>query len=171
MLLSCYDRLDCPSRIRRPTQDARRREGDGRLTRQASPIVGVGAVVFDGDRVLLVKRGHEPLKGQWSLPGGRVELGETLAEAVAREMLEETGLIVDVGALVEVLDRIRRTPDGGVEHHFVIVDYLCRCRGGQLACASDADDARWVPVGELGAYQIAEQAAAVIAKARRMSQT
>jgi 8-oxo-dGTP diphosphatase len=117
--------------------------------------------------VLLVKRGHEPLKGEWSLPGGRVELGETLEEAVAREVLEETSLIVQVGPLIEVLDRVRRTPDGGVEHHFVIIDYLCRCSGGQLACASDADDARWVPVGELDAYRLTEQAAAVILKARQ----
>jgi len=121
--------------------------------------------------VLLVKRGHEPLKGQWSLPGGRVELGESLEEAVAREVLEETGLIVAVGPVVEVLDRVHRGPDGGIEHHFVIIDYLCRCRGGQLASASDADAARWVPVGELAAYRITEQAAAVIAKARQMSHT
>src|SRR5439155_11424714 len=91
----------------------------------ARPIVGVGAVIFDGDRVLLIKRGHEPLKGEWSLPGGRVELGETLGQAVAREVLEETGLVVDVGPVVEVLDRVHRTPDGRVEHHFVIIDYLC----------------------------------------------
>ena len=90
----------------------------------SGPIVGVGAVILDGDRVLLVKRGHEPLKGEWSLPGGAVEIGETLDAAVAREVLEETGLDVDVGPVVEVLDRIQRDADGRVEYHYVIVDYL-----------------------------------------------
>ena len=91
----------------------------------ARPVVGVGAVVFDADRVLLVKRAHEPLKGEWSLPGGAVELGETLEAAVAREVLEETGLAVDVGPVVEVLDRVQHAADGRVEYHYVIVDYLC----------------------------------------------
>ena len=134
----------------------------------ARPTVGVGAVIFDGDRVLLVKRGHEPLKGEWSLPGGCVEFGETLEEAAAREVLEETGLEVVVGPVVEVLESVRRAADGRVEHHFVIIDYLCRAHGGQLAHASDADDVNWVPIGELGGYRITEQAAAVIAKARGM---
>jgi 8-oxo-dGTP diphosphatase len=132
------------------------------------PVVGVGAVIFDAERVLLVKRGHEPLKGEWSVPGGCVEIGETLEEAVAREVLEETGLKVDVGPVVEVLDRVRRAPDGRVEHHFVIIDYLCRVRGGALAHASDADDVQWVSIGEIGPYRISEKASAVIAKARRM---
>src|SRR5438552_13789207 len=96
------------------------------------PIVGVGAVVLDGDRVLLVKRAHEPLKGEWSLPGGAVEVGETLEAAVAREVREETCLEVEVGPLVEVVNRIVRDPGGRVEYHFVIVDYLCRPIGGTL---------------------------------------
>src|SRR3989440_8404211 len=90
------------------------------------PIVGVGAVVLDGDRVLLAKRAHEPLKGQWSLPGGGVEIGETLEEALRREVLEETGLAVSVGPVVEIFERIERQADGRIEYHFVIVDYLCR---------------------------------------------
>ena len=108
------------------------------------PIVSVGAVVIDDDRVLLVKRGHEPLKGAWSLPGGVVEIGESLHGALIREVREETCLDVEVGAVVEVLDRISRDEAGRVEYHYVIVDYLCRAVGGALACASDADDARWV---------------------------
>src|ERR1700692_2905152 len=110
----------------------------------AQPVVGVGAVVVDGDRVLLVRRGHEPLKGEWSLPGGAVELGETLETALAREVVEETGLDVVVGSVVEVLDRVERAPDGRVEYHFVIVDYACTVRGGSIASGSDAEDDRWV---------------------------
>jgi mutator protein MutT len=135
----------------------------------ARPIVGVGAVIFDGDSVLLAKRGHEPLKGEWSLPGGRVELGETLEDAVVREVREETGLEVAVGPVVEVLDRVRLAPDGCVEHHFVIIDYLCESRGGTLAHASDADDVRWVEVARLGEYRVSEKAVEVIGKARTLS--
>jgi 8-oxo-dGTP diphosphatase len=130
------------------------------------PVVGVGAVVFDGDRVLLVKRGHPPLKGEWSLPGGTVELGEALEAAVAREVLEETGLEVSVGQVVEVLDRVDRAPDGRIEYHFVIVDYACTVRGGSIASGSDADDARWVPIRELPAYRLTAKASAVILEAR-----
>jgi mutator protein MutT len=130
------------------------------------PIVGVGAVVVNDDgRVLLVKRAHEPLKGEWSLPGGGVEVGETLDAAVARELLEETGLTVKVGPVVEVLDRIERAPDGQIEYHFVIIDYLCRAIDGRLVCGSDADDAQWVAVNQLTAFHVRENAIQVIAKA------
>ena len=130
------------------------------------PIVGVGAVVVHEDgRVLLVKRAHEPLKGEWSLPGGGVEVGETLDAAVVRELLEETGLTVNVGPVVEVLDRIERAPDGQVEYHFVIIDYLCRAIDDLIVCGSDADDVRWVAVDQLTAYRVRENAIAVIAKA------
>jgi 8-oxo-dGTP diphosphatase len=129
------------------------------------PIVGVGAVVVDNDRVLLVRRAHEPLKGEWSLPGGAVEVGETLRDAVTREVLEETGLEVEVGPVVEVLDRIRPDPDGRVRYHFVLIDYLCRLVGGTLACASDAEDVAWAGLNELGGYGVAESAIAVIRQA------
>ena len=92
----------------------------------------MGAVIVDGDRVVLVKRAHEPLKGEWSLPGGTVEVGETLAEAVAREVREETGLNVHVGPLVEVLDRVHRDRDERVEYHFVLLDYRCTVVSGTL---------------------------------------
>ena len=130
------------------------------------PVVGVGAVVLDGGgRVLLAKRAHEPLKGEWSLPGGGVELGEALEAAVAREVREETGLVVEVGPVVEVLDRVERAADGRIEYHFVIVDYLCHATDGRLVSGSDADDVRWVPLEQLADYRITAKAAEVIGKA------
>ena len=133
------------------------------------PIVGVGAVVFDRGRVLLVKRGHEPLKGEWSLPGGAVEIGETLEAAVAREVLEETGLAVEVGPIVDVVDRVQRTGDGRVEYHFVIVDYLCRAQTDRIVHGSDADDVRWVSVEELPLFRLSDAAAGVVRKARALN--
>src|SRR5262245_44019958 len=127
------------------------------------PIAGVGAVVLDEEnRVLLVKRGHAPLKGEWSLPGGAVEIGETLEAALVRELLEETGLAVDVGPVVEVLDRIERTSDGRVQYHFVIIDYVCYASADTPICASDADEARWERRDELAAYHVTEKATSVI---------
>lgn len=136
----------------------------------ASPIVGVGAVILDGSRVLLVKRAHAPLKGEWSLPGGAVELGETIEAAVAREVLEETGIVVDVGPIVEVLDRVQHTPDGRVEYHFVIIDYLCAVRTGVAAHGSDAEDIRWVDISELAPLGVTEKAMAVVKKAVEMKE-
>src|SRR5712692_8214105 len=94
------------------------------------PIVGVGAVVIDGNSVLLVRRANEPLKGEWSLPGGAVELGETLEAAIAREVYEETGLSVEVGPIVDVLDRIRFDDDLRPRFHYVLVDFVCRSSAG-----------------------------------------
>jgi ADP-ribose pyrophosphatase YjhB (NUDIX family) len=108
-----------------------------------APLVGVGAVIVHQDRVLLIRRGHEPLKGCWTLPGGLLELGESLIEGTIRETREETGLIVEPLELVELLDRIDRE-NGRIRFHYVIADYLCRVTGGQLSAASDALDARWL---------------------------
>jgi ADP-ribose pyrophosphatase YjhB (NUDIX family) len=120
-----------------------------------APIVSVGAVVVDRGRVLLVRRGREPLKGKWSIPGGMLELGESLAEGVAREVLEETGLKVELVELIELVDRIHREsgPDGPrVQYHYVIADYLCRVIGGTLRAASDADAVRWVERAEWNSH-------------------
>ena len=131
--------------------------------------MSVGAVILEGEHVLLIKRAHEPLMGTWSLPGGVVEVGETLAEALRREVLEETGFEIHVGPLIEALDRVHRGPDERVEYHFVILDYLCRVEGGRLGHSSDAADARWVGVDELGRYQLTEKIASVITQALEIS--
>jgi 8-oxo-dGTP diphosphatase len=135
----------------------------------SQPVVGIGAVVIDGaGRVLLVKRRYEPLAGQWSLPGGALEVGETLEAGVAREILEETGLAVDVGPVVEVFDRILVDESGQVRYHFVLVDYLCAIAGGALQAGSDVDDARFVDPEELASLRVAAKAQDVIERALRM---
>ena len=124
-----------------------------------SPLVGVGAVVVHEGRVLLVRRGSEPLKGHWTLPGGVLEVGETLVEGVAREVREETGLLVEPLELVELLDRIHHEEaredgreTGRVRYHYVIADYLCRVTGGELRATSDADAVRWVEPAEWNSH-------------------
>lgn len=136
-----------------------------------APRVGVGAIVLDGDRVLLVQRGRSPAKGKWSVPGGLIELGEGLEEAVVREVREECGLEVRVLGLCGVIDRVTRgaagvqgTP-GLVRFHWVILDYLAEALGGVLAPASDAADARWVPLGDLPRYDTTEGLAEMIQRA------
>ncbi len=147
-----------------------------------APIVGVGAVVLDGHRVLVVRRGQEPLKGEWSIPGGALELGETLAEGVCREVAEETGLQVQVAGIVEVLDRIV-FEDGQAEgqgvnrrvrYHYVLIDFLCIPVGGTLSAGTDASDARWLSHEELNShsiYRLQPATAAVIEKGFRMAAT
>jgi 8-oxo-dGTP diphosphatase len=129
------------------------------------PVVGIGAIVIEDGRVLLVQRGHEPMKGQWSLPGGAVECGETLVAAVVRELREETGLEVTVGPLVEVIERVHRDADGRVEYHFIVADYLATVAGGRLEAASDAADLCWVAEHELVDFRLNDQTLAVICKA------
>lgn len=113
------------------------------------PWVGVGALIFREGRVLLVRRGHAPSLGEWSIPGGALEVGETLADGVKREVREETGLAVEPLAVVEVVDRIARDEAGRVQFHYVLVDYLCRVTGGSEAWADDAVGLRWTAMDEL----------------------
>ncbi len=120
-----------------------------------SPLVCVGAVIVDHGRVLVVRRGTEPMKGRWTIPGGLIEVGEALTDAVVRETREETGLQVDPIELVELLDRIHRE-DGRVRYHYVIADYLCRVVGGTLGAASDADAVRWVERPEWNSHSALE---------------
>jgi ADP-ribose pyrophosphatase YjhB (NUDIX family) len=133
------------------------------------PFVGVGGVIVDGDKVVIVKRRHDPLAGRWSIPGGGVEVGETLEASVARELLEETGLEVEVGPVIEVFDRITRDEHGRVRYHFVLVDYLCRPTGGVLQAGSDVAEAVLVDPAELAPYELSEKAVAVIARAMELA--
>ena len=135
-----------------------------------SPIVGVGAVVIDGSQVLLVRRGQAPLKGEWSLPGGGVELGETLRAGVVREVLEETGLVVVPGDIVVVLDRIVND-ETRIRFHYVLIDFVCHVTGGTLGCASDAEEACWVERSQLEGYNLALVTLQVIEKAFHLDQS
>jgi 8-oxo-dGTP diphosphatase len=137
----------------------------------AQPIVGVGAVIMQDGKVVLVKRRFEPLAGQWSLPGGRLELGETLEAGLAREMLEETGLQVQVGPVVDVFDRILLDPERKVRYHYVLVDYLCRPIGGALTHGSDVAAAELVDPADLDRFRLTPKATAVIEKALNVART
>ncbi|HXZ11015.1 MAG TPA: NUDIX hydrolase [Candidatus Sulfotelmatobacter sp.] len=135
----------------------------------ARPVVGVGGVVIAEGRVLLIRRGSAPLEGQWSIPGGMLEVGETIAEGVQRELAEETGLEVRVGELIEVFERI--SPDGGgrTKYHFVILDYLCQRVRGEARAGSDVTDVAWATESELAQYELTPTATRVIQRAFQMA--
>ena len=130
--------------------------------------MGVGAVVLDAGRVLLVERGQEPQKGLWSLPGGVLELGERLADGLRREIREETGLEIRVLELVEVFERILPDGEGRPEYHYVLIDYLCEKAGGELRPGDDVSRAAWVDLERLGEYRITAGTPAVIERAAAM---
>jgi 8-oxo-dGTP diphosphatase len=127
----------------------------------------VGALLFDRDRILLVERGKEPLKGYWSLPGGVLETGETLEEGVMREVREETGLEVKPLGVLEIFERIMRDSQGAPEYHYVLIDYICRVTGGSLAAGDDVSRVAWVPRRKLPGYQITVGTLPVIEKGYR----
>ena len=129
-----------------------------------NPLVGVGAVVVNENRVLLIRRGQPPLLGEWSLPGGVLECGETLREAVVREAREETGLLVETGEMLGVYERVIRGDEGRVRYHYVLIDFLCRPVDGDLKAGSDAADVRWFARDELPALKLAYDANDVVLK-------
>jgi 8-oxo-dGTP diphosphatase len=133
------------------------------------PYVGIGAVIVHEGRVVLVKRRFEPLAGQWSIPGGAVEAGETLEACITREMAEETGFFVQVGPVIEVLDRITRDDEGRILYHFVLIDYLCWPIGGELQAGSDVAEAVLAEPSELAEYELTEKATSVIERALEMA--
>jgi 8-oxo-dGTP diphosphatase len=128
------------------------------------PFVGVGAIVIEDARVVLVKRSHPPLQAEWSIPGGVLEVGELVREAAVREAREETGLTVEPGELLGVYDRVLRNAEQRVQYHYVLIDFLCRRVAGDLAASSDAAEARWFRREELPALKLAEDTLDVIRK-------
>ena len=128
------------------------------------PLVGVGAIIIEGDRVLLVKRAHPPIQGQWSIPGGVLEVGEMVREAAVREAREETGLTVEPGDLLGVYDRILRDAERRVQYHYVLIDFLCCRVGGELLAASDAAEVRWFRRDGLSGLHLAEDTQEVISR-------
>ena len=129
-----------------------------------SPLVGVGAVIVRDNRALLIRRGQPPLLGEWSLPGGVLECGESLREAAIREAREETGLVVEVGEMLGVYERVIRSEDARVRYHYVLIDFLCRPDAGELKAGSDAADAGWFSREELPALELADDANDVVLK-------
>ena len=122
----------------------------------SQPLIGVGAIIMNRNKMLIVKRANEPAKGLWSVPGGVVELGEQLHEALKREVKEETGLEVSEPRLVDVVNYIRFGEKDGVKYHYVIIDYIVTSKGGKVNAASDADDLKWVPFQEVEKYNLTE---------------
>lgn len=130
------------------------------------PILGVGALIYDGDRVLLVQRGKEPLQGYWSLPGGAVEPGERVEQALLREVLEETNLIVEIVRFGEIFERIMPDAEGKIEYHYVLLDYVCSVTSGEPHPGSDSADVRWFSPEELKGVPITSGTLEVIERCR-----
>jgi len=132
------------------------------------PVLGVGALIFNRDKILLIERGKEPMKGQWSLPGGALETGETLEQGIIREVREETGLEVKPLKVLEIFERITRDAHGVPEYHYVLIDYICRITGGSLRAADDASRVAWVPRRLLSTYRLTTGTLPVIRKGFRV---
>ncbi len=131
------------------------------------PIIGVGGVIVHRDRVLLVRRATEPLKGEWSIPGGMLELGEKLRDGVRREVLEETGVHVEPGDVLDVFDNIFQDQQGRTQYHYVLIDYLCRFISGEAKAGSDVSAVRWVQEQELAAMGLRDSIERVVRKGLR----
>ncbi len=129
------------------------------------PLLGVGAIIFEGDSVLLVERAGEPLKGWWSIPGGLLETGEALEAAITREVREETGLVVEVVSRFDIFERIMRDAAGRAEYHYVLVDYICRATGGTLQAGDDVSRVEWVPCARIDEYKVTSGTAAAVKRA------
>lgn len=129
-----------------------------------TPLVGVGAIIIEDGRVVLVKRRHPPLEGKWSIPGGVLEIGETLRKAAVREALEETGLAVEPGELLGVFERVIPDEQGRMRYHYVLIDFLCRRVAGELEAGDDASEVRWVRREELAGLELARETEEVILK-------
>lgn len=133
------------------------------------PFIGVGVVIVKDGRVVLVRRGHAPAQGEWSIPGGAMELGETVREAAVREAREETALEIEPGELLGVFDRVLRDESSRTRYHFVLIDFLAKPIGGELRAGEDAAEARWCNQEEIEALQMAEDTLAVIRKALKIA--
>ena len=133
------------------------------------PMVGVGGVVIRDERALLIRRGSAPLEGEWSIPGGMLEIGETILDGVQRELLEETAIEVKVLDLIEVFERLTRDEAGKLKYHFVILDYLCEAVRGEARAGSDVTDVAWARAEELDAYSLTTTATRVFQKAFEMA--
>jgi 8-oxo-dGTP diphosphatase len=131
------------------------------------PVLGIGALIFRGDHILLVERGKEPLKGLWSLPGGALETGESLRDGIRREVLEETGLTVETVEVATIFERIMRDEQGQTEYHYVLIDYICEAASGEARAATDVSAVAWVSETELLQYKLTEGTLPVILEAFR----
>ena len=126
------------------------------------PLIGVGAIIIKDRRVVLIKRGKPPLLGEWSIPGGMLELGETLRQGAEREAVEETGFMVRATELLGVFERIVPDAEQRISYHYVLIDFLCEIISGELCASHDACDAKWFTPQEVAALPLAEDTAAVI---------
>jgi 8-oxo-dGTP diphosphatase len=134
-----------------------------------SPVVAVGAVIWNAhEEIVLIRRGTPPRVGEWSIPGGKVEWGETLPQALLREVREETGLQVEIEGLIEIVDAVTRDPAGAVARHYVLIDFSAYLLSGSLTAGSDASEARWVPYRSLSEYSLWSETRRIIEASARM---